>query len=321
MKKLLREFFFLRKGERRALLLVMLLLAASVVFRMNLAYRPLPERELDLDFHERMKKLYTELIMAGEQEERERQLERERLWTEGREMRSKRLEVVDELKLFHFNPNAISEDSLRLMNLPGYVAENIVRYRNAGGQFRSAEELGKIYGLDSAIYRKILPYVRISDERRFKSERRVNQRSAYTIIDTMVVIGLNEADSSMLTMIPGIGPTFSMRIIKYRDLLGGYHDPGQLLEVYGMDSARYNSVMQHCVVDSSNLRCIDLNRASFKELISHPYISRSETYAIPQYRSFTDRINHPDELKINQIVDQERFRRLAPYLEVKRLKE
>ena len=64
-----------------------------------------------------------------------------------------------------------------------------------------------------------------------------------------------------------------------------------------MDSAKYHFVMQHCVVDSSNLRRIDLNSASFKELISHPYISRSETYAILQYRNFKDRINHPDELK------------------------
>ncbi|MEX0983092.1 MAG: helix-hairpin-helix domain-containing protein [Bacteroidales bacterium] len=321
MKKLLREFFFLRKGERRALMLVMLLLASSIVFRMNLTYRPLPEWELDPGFHARMKKLQAELIMAAEQEERERQLERERLWTERRKMRRNNLETSNELKLYHFDPNTISKDSLRLMNLPGYVAENIARYRNAGGEFRSAEEIGKIYGLDSTLYRMILPYVYIRDKRHSINERRGNQRSANTIVDTMAVIGLNLADSSLLTMIPGIGPSFSMRIIKYRDLLGGYHHPGQLMEVYGMDSVRYNSVMQHCAVDSSNLRRIDLNRASFKELISHPYISRSETYSILQYRSFTDRISHPDELRINQIIDHERFKRVAPYLEVKRSKE
>lgn len=286
-----------------------------------MAYRPLRERELDPDFYVRMKKMQSELMLAAEQEEEKRHLEQERLWGERRETIRKSMESVDELKLFHFDPNTISEDSLSLMNLPGFVAENIVSYRNAGGAFRSAEKIGKIYGVDSILYKKILPYIRIRDFERSTSERQNNLRSANAIVDTMAAIGLNVADSSMLTMIPGIGPSFSMRIIKYRNLLGGYYDPGQLMEVYGMDSSRFHSLMQYCVLDSSNLRRIDLNSASFKELISHPYISRSETYAILQYRDFTDRFDHPDELRINQIVDQERFRKVAPYLEVKRSKE
>ena len=224
MRKLLREFFFLRKGERRALLLVMLLLSSSILLRIYMAYRPLPEREFDPGFYERMKKMQSELMLAAELEEQKRQLERERLWAEQRETRRKSVEAQEELNLFYFDPNTISEDSLKMMNFPGFVAENIIRYRDAGGTFRSAEKIGKIYGVDSILYKKILPYIRIRDVGRSTSERQGNQRSAHTILDTMAVIGLNEADSSLLMMIPGIGPSFSMRIIKYRDLLGGYYD-------------------------------------------------------------------------------------------------
>lgn len=41
-------------------------------------------------------------------------------------------------------------------------------------------------------------------------------------------VELNQADSLTLQKVPGIGPVFSRRIIKYRDLLGGFYAVHQL---------------------------------------------------------------------------------------------
>jgi DNA uptake protein ComE-like DNA-binding protein len=70
------------------------------------------------------------------------------------------------------------------------------------------------------------------------------------------------------------------------------------------------------LLDSLNIKKINLNQASYKELISHPYITKSASYAILQYREFSDSIEHIDELFLNQIIDRDCFSRVAPYLSV-----
>ena len=46
------------------------------------------------------------------------------------------------------------------------------------------------------------------------------------------LVELNTADTTILKKVPGIGSTFARRIIKYRELLGGFYDVSQLAEVY-----------------------------------------------------------------------------------------
>ena len=301
--------------------MVMVLLVCIISVRLWLTRQPLSGNEPAPAFYAEMVELKVRLLLAVEMEERIREEERERLLKE-RKIGEKLAEGVrKEITLFPFDPNTIPADSLRLMQLPGYVAENIVRYRNAGGTFRKPEEIGRIYGMDTALYEKILPYVLIKKQESLSKEQHSAKRSGYVTDNTIPTVSLNEADSSMLTMIPGIGPAFSMRIIRYRELLGGFHEPEQLMEVYGMDTSRYRMLMQFCQVDSTKIRRIDLNRASFRELVAHPYIDRSETFAILHYRNYADNIVDPEELLINQIIDQERFARVAPYLATKRLEE
>ncbi len=320
MKELIREFFFLRRGERRALLFVMLLLACIIVVRYWLAWRPIPG-DPDPAFYERMDELKTELLLAAELEQRRRNEERERFMEKRKIAEQPVMGERKELRLFSFDPNTIPADSLRLMNLPGFVTENMMRYRSAGGIFRKPDDIGKIYGMDTSLYKELLPFVFIEQQGSDKSSRQANPLSEFTTGDTSFRISLNEADSALLTMIPGVGQAYSTRIIKYRELLGGFYNPEQLMEVYGMDSSRYSKLLKFCVVDSSMIRWIDLNSASFKELIAHPYIDRSETYAILHYRKYANKISDPEELLTNQIIDKERFKKIAPYLTTKRINE
>ena len=125
---------------------------------------------------------------------------------------------------------------------------------------------------------------------------------------------LNSADSADLIALPGIGPWFAGRIIRYRELLGGFVNPVQLLEVYGMDTTRYNGIISIVTADSTRIQRIDLNNSTFQEVISHPYINREETYAIFRYRDFVDSILDPENILRDQIIDRERFIRMVPYL-------
>lgn len=299
MKKFLREFFLLRRGEQRALIVVSVFLLIATTLRIWVAGRPLQEFEPDNAYIAAMAMIKQRV---GEIEEAEnRRYEADKTAHKTREA----------LSPFVFDPNRISYDSLLLMHVPDFFARNLIRYREAGGSFRSAAALQRIYGMDSLLYFELLPYVEISE--RQLTLVPVNELTEVNTESIRQPLNLNNADSAELAGIPGISPWFATRIIKYRELLGGYHDSIQLWEVYGMDTARYVSLLGACVVDALNIKRIDINNASFRELVAHPYIDREDTYAILQFREFMDSIPDPIELVKNQIIDHDRFRRLAPY--------
>lgn len=94
------------------------------------------------------------------------------------------------------------------------------------------------------------------------------------------VVELNSADTTALKKVPGIGSVFAKRIIKYRDLLGGFYSVEQLSEVYGIDEERYEAMKSWFSVDLSSIRQLNVNQMSAKELASHPYVSYKQARVI-----------------------------------------
>lgn len=98
------------------------------------------------------------------------------------------------------------------------------------------------------------------------------------------MMDLNSADSSDLARLPGIGAVLSKRIIKYRDLLGGFYDKRQLLEVYGIDSHLYRRCLPLLRADTLNLAKLDLNNDSFSRFLRHPYLEVADVEQLFQFR-------------------------------------
>ena len=82
-------------------------------------------------------------------------------------------------------------------------------------------------------------------------------------------IDLNSADTTLLKRVPGIGSSFARRIVKYRDLLGGYYVVEQLQEVYGMDWERYDAIHPYFTVGTA-VRPLTL---TIDSISYHPYLS------------------------------------------------
>lgn len=94
-------------------------------------------------------------------------------------------------------------------------------------------------------------------------------------------IDLNTADTLLLQRIPGIGPAYARSIVGYRDRLGGFISATQLTEIEYLPEG----IEKWCRVESSTpIRRLSLNRASFKELIRHPYLNYEQVKAIVNRR-------------------------------------
>jgi DNA uptake protein ComE-like DNA-binding protein len=128
------------------------------------------------------------------------------------------------------------------------------------------------------------------------------------------LIELNTADSALLESLPGIGPVLSVRIIKYRNLLGGFVTVDQLQEVYGISPETYNAIKTRVMVDTTAIRKVQVNSAEFRDLWRVPYLKRYDILAIIKYRDFKGKIGNLEELVSNKIVADSTARKVRPYL-------
>jgi DNA uptake protein ComE-like DNA-binding protein len=114
--------------------------------------------------------------------------------------------------------------------------------------------------------------------------------------------------------LPEIGPFFARNIVAYREKLGGFIDKQQLLEVYGLDSSRFEIIMPYINIDSVSIRKIRINYDDFKTILSHPYIEYEDVKKIVNYRETKGMITNWEQYK--KVVTRDDIEeRLRLYLE------
>ena len=111
------------------------------------------------------------------------------------------------------------------------------------------------------------------------------------------MVDLNTVDSTTLVELPQIGPYTAVRILEYRDKLGGFVDKEQLRAVKGMDEARFAAIEPYINLGETEIRKIDINRADFKTLVHHPYLSYEQVKLIFNQREKRGMIKNWEQLK------------------------
>lgn len=127
-------------------------------------------------------------------------------------------------------------------------------------------------------------------------------------------VELNQADSLTLQKVPGIGPVFSRRIIKYRDLLGGFYTVHQLAEVYGIDADKYAALEPWFIVDTTFIRPLAVNQADYRTLIRHPYLNKQQTRILLRLVEQKGRLQGWEELRLLEEFPPGEIERLRYYL-------
>jgi DNA uptake protein ComE-like DNA-binding protein len=130
-------------------------------------------------------------------------------------------------------------------------------------------------------------------------------------------IDVNLADSAALERLPGIGERLSIRIVRYRDRLGGFVSLEQLKEVYGLTDSTFITIRRFLHVNESFKPIqIEVNKADYVEFRRHPYMPTPVLKALLAYRKTHGSI--PDfkscELIAKQIGDS-LHARIKPYLD------
>ncbi|SBW01766.1 helix-hairpin-helix domain-containing protein [uncultured Dysgonomonas sp.] len=148
------------------------------------------------------------------------------------------------------------------------------------------------------------------------SEQNKDKASDYPYqkkLETGRTVELNTADTTSLKKIPGIGTGFANRIVKYRNLLGGFADITQLKEVWGLDNELYDKIMPYITL-IPQVKKMKVNSADFNELIRHPYIDYKQAKIIVDIRERKGRIESLKRLRLLEEFSDDDIKRLTPYL-------
>jgi len=218
---------------------------------------------------------------------------------------------------FEFDPNGLSDKHWLQLGLSIKQIGVIRNYELKGGRFFNKEDLKKIYSISSNQYKLLEPFVRIKSTgsiKDLKNYTRNKQSTDSPLRSIAPIVELNSADSLELESIRGIGPAFASRIIRFRNRLGGFYRKEQLLEVYGLDSVKYNQLKDVIQVNAGLVNKINLNTFTFDEIRRHPYLTYKQMNAIIQYRSQHGSFKSIDDLMKIAILNEEIIRKIEPYI-------
>ncbi len=220
----------------------------------------------------------------------------------------------EQKKFYPFNPNRDSRDALVNAGLPTYLAEGILKYREKGGKFKKADDLGKLYGMSPGLFAQLKPFIRLETPDTVSAKPELKSAKAMPA-KPIPLVNLNMADTILLESLRGIGAKTASRIVRYRDRLGGFHNLNQLKEIFGIDSTMFSAITIQCEVDTvtSSIRKIPMAEVELDALSLHPYISRRQAGILLAWRRQRG-IKNGNDLILSKALSPEEAKRLEPYL-------
>lgn len=220
-----------------------------------------------------------------------------------------------EVRLSDFDPNTADSTTFLSLGLPPWMAKNIIRYRSKQGKFRRPEDFRKIYGLTEEQFQTLRPFIHITEEPSPKDTIRLLAEQTMRR-DTLIkyppgtVINLNQADTTELKKIPGIGSGIARMIVNYRKRLGGFYRIEQLQEIH----LKVERLRSWFSIDVHLITRINLNKASPERMMRHPYINFYQAKVITEYRKKKGKLKSLKLLALYDEFTTADFERISPYV-------
>jgi competence protein ComEA len=223
-------------------------------------------------------------------------------------------------ELFYFDPNTLPTEGWQKLGLRDKTISTIQNYVRKGGKFRKPEDLQRIYGLFPNEFERIAPYIKIESPAEsnnyndFSNNQSTENSSAKKYSPRYAVVEINSTDTTALIALPGIGSKLALRIINFRDKLGGFYSVEQVGETFGLPDSTFQKIKQYLLLGNTNIKKININTANLDEMKSHPYIKYSLANPIIAYRNEHGPFANVEDIKKVMAVTEEIYLKVLPYL-------
>lgn len=234
---------------------------------------------------------------------------------------------VDSLKLIKerkdlethtFNPNFITDFKGYRLGMTVSEIDRLLEFRKKNKYINSAKEFQQITQVSDSLLSVLSPLFVFPDW----INKRDNKKHDSSFFEAkrekqIEITDINRATQEDLMKVYGIGVALSERIIKQRALFGAFVDMEQIKDVWGLSSEVIDNLNKYFnILEEPDIKKININNASIKELSKFPYFKYALAKEIVIYRSMNNSIVSIDELtKINDF-PVDKIKIISLYLEL-----
>ena len=233
--------------------------------------------------------------------------------------------VIDSLKLeknnfkttiYPFNPNFITDFKGYKLGMNVEEIDRLLAFRKQNKFVNSAAEFQAVTKVSDSLLKVISPYFKFPDwVTNKKNNFKPFDKKDFSKSEKLVVMDINEANKEDLMKIYGIGDKISDRILLEKQKYGAFVSMEQMDAIWGLSPEVIEKLKTAFVVKStSNVKKININNASVKELSQFPFFRYQLAKDIVIYRTMNGDVKIEDLSKIKGF-PLEKIRIIALYLE------
>lgn len=225
-------------------------------------------------------------------------------------------------ELFAFDPNTLDAAGWKRLGLRDRTIETIIKFVGKGYTFKKPEDLKKIFGLKPADADRLIPYVEIAQHEKAAQQDYAANKPNETFAarpsfkTSFKIIDVNDADTSAFIALPGIGSKLALRIVNFREKLGGFHSSLQVAETFALPDSTFQKIKNSLTCKTPVLKTININTVDANILKMHPYLKWNIANAIVAYRQQHGAFKSVQDIKKIDIISEELFNKVAPYLTI-----
>lgn len=217
-----------------------------------------------------------------------------------------------------FNPNFITDYKGYKLGMSVAEIDRLLAFRKTNQYVNSPEEFQNITKISDSLLTAISPYFKFPDWVTNKKEPKEYvkyEKTSFYKKEKINIVDINSATQEDLMKINGIGSGFSERIINFRESLGGFVSMEQMQDVWGLPPDVISKLNTNFKIGSTpQLKKIDINNASLKEIAQFPYFRYALAKEIVTYRSMNGDIKNVADLTKIKGLSIEKATIIALYL-------
>ena len=204
---------------------------------------------------------------------------------------------LDSPKLYPFNPNFITDFKGYKLGMTTQEIDRLLAFRKTNKYVNSAQEFQAVTKVSDSLLNVISPYFKFPDWVNNKKEFKSYSKQNFQKKESLVVLDINQATQDDLKKVYGIGDGLSERILNEREKLGAFVSMEQMNDVWGLSPEVIEKLNQHFKVKTvPNIKKININTVSIKELMQFPYFKYPLAKSIITYRSMNGGIKNGEDL-------------------------
>lgn len=232
-------------------------------------------------------------------------------------IKKQKLEYVP--KIYPFNPNFITDFKGYKLGMSVAEIDRLLAFRKQNKYVNSPEEFQAVTKISDSLLAVITPFFKFPDWVKNKKEFASYKEYSTTTFakkDKIIVLDINQATKDDLIKIYGIGEATSLRILKFKESLGGFVSMDQMNDVWGLSPEVIENLNSHFKVSAQpTVKKININNASVKELSQFPYFNYQLAKQIVTFRSMNGDFSNKDDLTKIKGLSIEKATIIALYLD------